>query len=245
MNFNLVVPMAGAGSRFQEQGYDLPKPLIDVNGKPMFVRSIDNLIEDFGVEPQSITFVIDRSQDQTYRISDVIKRHYGEYSPNIVALNKRTTGAAMTLRAAGAYLPSDEAVIVMNCDQYVDVADTQGYGFEDFLEDYDAGIVTFFQEQPDPRWSYAVVENDLVIRVAEKDPISQLATVGIYYWSTAGMMFTSIEDMMAMNDRTNNEFYVCPAFNYTIKNGHRVGVYSVREMHGLGTPEDLEKYLGL
>jgi len=244
MTFNLVVPMAGAGSRFRAKGYANPKPLIDVNGTPMFAMAVDNLIKDFEVNPLSITFIIDIAHDRKFDISETILDYYGKsHNVNIIALSKRTEGAAMTVRAAAAYLPPNEPVIIMNCDQYVEPIPVDTYKLEGFMASRDAGMLVFHQPKPDPKWSYASVVDGKVKHVAEKDPISEHATVGIYYWSKASIMFNSIDEMIVADDRTNGEFYLCPAFNYTIDAGFGVGIHAVAAMHSLGTPEDLEKYL--
>ena len=247
MDFNLVVPMAGAGSRFADKGYTLPKPLIPAGDVPMFVRSVDNFIRDFDQRPSSITFIIDMAHEQKFDMCEVINQYFdGWNNVNIVALTTRTDGAACTVRAAAAYLPPEEAVVVMNCDQYIVPHRTAGYSWTDFMKEHEAGMFTFREPGRDPKWSYAELnKRGLVTRVAEKDPISDIATVGIYYWSKASIMFTSIGAMMVADDRFNNEFYLCPAFNYTIADGHTVGSYSVAHMQGLGTPEDLEQFLQL
>ena len=244
MTFKLVIPMAGAGSRFAEQGYDKPKPLIDVNGSPMFVRATENIVNDVcnGIELDNIIYVIDADMDRKYGIHKVIRYFYPQ--AKIVGLYERTQGAACTVKAAGAYLHPTDSVIVANCDQLVDVDSTTSSSFKDMTERYASGMAVFHCPERDPKWSYAQTsESGMVTQVAEKNPISDLATVGIYYWKTTSMMMKSIDIMMLSNDRVNNEFYLCPAFNYTIEIGHSCGTFMVDKMHGLGTPEDLEQYI--
>lgn len=244
MTFNLIIPMAGAGSRFAEQGYANPKPLVDVNGFPMFVRATDNVIGLVcaGVLIDNIIFIIDSEMDRKYNIQDVIRKFYPK--AKIVSLSERTQGAACTVRAAAAYLDPDSSIITANCDQLVEVDSTHPLSFKQMIETHDSGMSVFYCKDRNPKWSYAEVdEHNNVIRVAEKNPISDLATVGIYYWKTAKMLFDSIDNMMQADDRVNNEFYLCPAFNYTIAAEHSCGIHIVDQMHGLGTPEDLQTWL--
>jgi dTDP-glucose pyrophosphorylase len=111
----------------------------------------------------------------------------------------------------------------------------------------DGSILVFDCPERDPKWSCAETDDSgHFVRVAEKDPISRLATVGVHLYASGAVLVDSIVEMIVRNDRTNGEFYTCPAYNHAIASGHRIGVYEVpREaMHGLGTPEDLEAYLG-
>ena len=106
----------------------------------------------------------------------------------------------------------------------------------------DGGIVTF--KATHPKWSFAKVNDDgLVTEVAEKNPISDNATVGYYYWKHGSDFVKYAEDMIEKDIRVNNEFYVCPVFNQAIEDNKQVRVYDVKGMWGLGTPEDLEYYI--
>lgn len=235
--------MAGAGSRFHEAGYLDPKPMIDVNGKPMFVIATQNVIDL--AKPatlENLIFIIDDSMNDLFNLSKHIKKYFKD--AKVVTLSERTNGAASTVRAAGAYLDPTIPVIVANCDQLVEFKKDAAYNFSDVMKEYDAAIVVFDHPERDPKWSYAEIGHQYIVkRVAEKDPISDFATVGIYYWSNAAMLFNSIGQMMIAKDRINDEFYLCPAFNYTIASGNIVSYYKIDKMHGLGTPEDLEKFL--
>lgn len=246
MDFNLVIPMAGLGSRFTEAGYKDPKPLIPVNGKPMFVHSVDNIINDLAADSVvgNLIFIISHRMDVAVNLSFWIRHHYKH--AKIVTLNEPTDGAACTVRAAAPYLHPEIPVVVANCDQVFELHDAPEYTWSDFMEDYDSGILVFDEPGRDPKWSYVEVDDhNRAVRVAEKQPISDLATVGVYYWGSAALMFTSIGEMIIANDTFNDEFYLCPAFNYIIKSSAVVGTYSIKKMHGLGTPEDLETFLKL
>jgi dTDP-glucose pyrophosphorylase len=106
----------------------------------------------------------------------------------------------------------------------------------------DAGILTF--ESVHPKWSFAKVnESGFVTEVAEKKPISNHATVGIYYWARGSDYVKYAEQMIAKNKRVNNEFYVCPVFNEAIEDGKKIKIFPVENMWGIGTPEDLEIFL--
>jgi dTDP-glucose pyrophosphorylase len=109
-------------------------------------------------------------------------------------------------------------------------------------QNLDAGIVSFHSTHP--KWSYAKTdENGFVTEVAEKNPISNIATVGIYYWKHGSDYVRFAEQMIENNIRVNKEFYVCPVFNEAIKAGLKIKTFDIPKMWGLGTPEDLNYFL--
>ena len=108
--------------------------------------------------------------------------------------------------------------------------------------DADGGIVSF--KGTHPKYSFAKInEKGLVTEVAEKDPISDIATVGYYYWKKGSDFVKYAEQMIDKNIRTNNEFYVCPVYNEAIKAGLKIKASLVDEMWGMGTPEELNNFL--
>ena len=229
MNFNLIMPMAGEGSRFREQGYTTPKPLIDVRGKPMFVRAVESV--DLGFDNH--IFIVRKE----HNIADGIRDYYPR--AHVVELDELTEGAACSVLTADPYMNPEDAMFVTNCDQFID------WDSDLFLEqmDNDGVIMTFDCPDRDPKWSYARTENDVVVEVAEKNPISTYGTSGHYYWSHWITFKNSANRMIANNERVNGEFYLAPTYNQTIAAGGRVVRVPIDRMYGVGTPEDLELWL--
>ena len=229
MNFKLIMPMAGNGSRFANAGYKNPKPLIDVLGKPMFVHAVENI----GLEFDEMIFIVRKEHN--------IKENVKEYYPkaHVVELDSLSEGAACSVMTADKYMNDEDAVFVANCDQLIE------WDSSLFLSqmDNDGVIMTFDCPERDPKWSYARTENDVVVEVAEKNPISEYATSGHYYWSHWATYKNSAHKMMQNNERVNGEFYLAPVYNQTIASGGKVVRSPIRKMHGVGTPEDLEKWL--
>ena len=229
--------MAGAGSRFQKAGYTFPKPLIEVNNKPMIQVVVENL--DF--PDDNHIFICQEEHYKQYALKYLMNLIRPD--SNIVTINKMTEGAACTTLLAEKYIDSDEPLVIANSDQYVDWI----YGSQDFIgdavkRDLDGSIVTF--KATHPKWSFAKVNEDgFVTEVAEKKPISDIATVGIYYWKKGSDYVKYAKQMIQKNIRTNNEFYVCPVFNEAVKDGQKIGTYNIDKMWGLGTPEDLNNFL--
>jgi len=235
-SMNVLIPMAGAGSRFAEQGYTFPKPLIEVGNKPMIQVVVDNL----NIQANYI-FIVQKEHYEKYNLETVLNM----VAPGctIVQTQGMTEGAACTTLLAKEYINNEEPLIIANSDQFVEWNSNEVlYAFT--TEGVDGGILCF--NSTHPKWSYAKLDdNGFVSEVAEKQPISTNATVGIYYWSRGSVYVNSAERMIERNIRTNNEFYVCPAFNELVEDGGKVRVKNIAEdgMWGLGTPEDLTHFL--
>lgn len=219
----LIMPMAGLGSRF---GDDV-KPKIDVGGVPMFVHSERCIGIDFE-ERIFITRI-------EHNLRDTVLEYYPD--AHVIEIDYTTEGTACTLMLAKEHWQDGSSIFVSNCDQHVD------WNTNTDWEKYDGAIAVFDCPEKHPKWSYAQTNaNGFVTRVAEKEPISELATVGYYYWKDGRQFEQSVVDMMAANDRVNNEFYTCPTYNYLLKQGCEVTTFSVYSMQGIGTPEDLAEW---
>ena len=159
----------------------------------------------------------------------------------IVEVDGITEGAAVTTLLAKEHIDNDSPLVMANSDQFIDW-DSNEFMYKMSETNADGGIVTF--KATHPKWSFAKLdENGYVTEVAEKNPISDIATVGIYYWSKGSDYVKYAEQMIERNVRVNNEFYVCPVFNEAIGDGKKIRTYEIQTMWGLGTPEDLNVYL--
>ena len=96
-----------------------------------------------------------------------------------------------------------------------------------------------------PKQYLEINNQNLVVEVKEKEPISDIATVGIYMFKKGKFFVENALDMIVRNDRVNNEFYVCPVYNYLISSKKNIGIYNISfdAMHGIGTPEDLKIFI--
>lgn len=231
---NVLIPMAGAGSRFEKAGYTFPKPLIDVEGDPM----IKVVTENLNIKANYI-FIVQKSHREKYNLDTLL----GMVSPSckIVEVEGITDGAASTTLLAKEYIDNDYPLVMANSDQFIEW-DSNEFMYKMSETDCDGGIVTF--KSTHPKWSFAKVnENGLVTEVAEKNPISDIATVGVYYWKKGSDYVKYAEQMIQKNLRVNNEFYVCPVFNEAIQDNKEIRTYEIDKMWGLGTPEDLTNFL--
>jgi beta-phosphoglucomutase-like phosphatase (HAD superfamily)/dTDP-glucose pyrophosphorylase len=231
---NILILMAGAGSRFANAGYTFPKPLIEVNGKPM----IQVVVENLNIEA-NYTFIVQKEHYEKYSLQYLLNL----IAPNcnIVQVDGLTEGAACTTLLAKEFIDNDYPLLMANSDQFVEWNSNEClYAFN--ADGIDGGIVSF--KATHPKWSYAKIgEDGFVSEVAEKKPISNNATVGIYFWKRGSDYIKYAEQMIEKNIRTNGEFYVCPVFNEAIDDGKKIRVKEIERMWGIGTPEDLNYFL--
>ena len=231
---NVLIPMAGNGSRFSQSGYTFPKPLIEVHGKPM----IQIVVECMNIEANYI-FIVQKEHREKYNLDSLLNL----ISPNckIIQTDGVTEGAACTALLAKEFINLEEPLVISNSDHYIDW-DSEGFFEKMNKENLDGGILTF--QATHPKWSYSKLNEDgFIVEVAEKKPISTNATAGIYYWKSGKNFVNCAEDMISKNIRVNNEFYICPVYNQAIKNGDKIKTFDVKQMWGLGTPEDLRYFL--
>lgn len=222
----IIIPAAGEGSRFATQGYHDPKPLIEARGVPMISRVCDMF-------PSERRIVVCQKKYE--------ERIATASSSETIPITKITEGAALTVLCAESLVNDDDSVVVCNSDNLI-----LG-GVADFLSDAmssgcDGSILTF--KVSSGPWSYARVKGDRVTQVAEKTPISDNATAGVYYFKSWRILRTAVCRMVAANDRYNGEFYLAPTYNYMIGAGMTVRNFSIKKERfvSLGTPEDLRLY---
>ena len=231
---NVLIPMAGAGSRFANAGYTFPKPLIEVNGKPM----IQVVVENLNIDAHFI-FLVQKEHYEKYNLKQLLNL----IAPgcDIIQVDGLTEGAACTTLLAKELINNDNPLLMANSDQFVEWNSNEClYAFT--ADAIDGGIVSF--KATHPKWSFAKIGDDgFVTEVAEKNPISDNATVGIYFWKKGSDYVKYAEQMISNNIRTNGEFYVCPVFNEAIQDNKKIRVKQIEKMWGIGTPEDLNYFL--
>ncbi len=236
---NIVIPMAGLGSRFANAGYEKPKPFIDVHGQPMIVRVLENL------NVPGANFILVARKEHLDREKNLVKLIESKYNVNFVVNERLTEGTACTVLSARRYINNDYPLVIANSDQIID-ANLSDVINDAQSRDLDGSIITFYDNEKNPKWSFAELDkNEKVVRVKEKEAISHNATVGIYYFKAGKLFVNGALDMIVANERVNNEFYTCPVYNYLISDNKIIGIYEIPSyaMHGIGTPEDLNRFI--
>lgn len=239
---NIVVPMAGAGSRFAKVGYREPKPLIPVHGVPMIRVVIENLRPR---QAHKFIFICQEAHAQAYGLQTKLSA----WAPNseMILIDGVTDGAACTVLKARNLIDNEDTLMIANSDQYID-ADINDYLASMEHGNKDGLIMTM--KADDPKWSFVGFDqNGAVNRVVEKQVISDEATVGIYNFKRGRDFVAAAEGMIKANERVNGEFYVAPTYNQMISAGKRIGIHNIGAvgncMYGLGTPDDLNQFLAL
>ena len=233
----ILIPMAGEGSRFAKEGYTFPKPLIDVNGRPMIQAVVENL--DFDCE---YIFLIRKSHIENYSgILDSLERiTNGKYK--YVVVDELTEGAACTALLAKDLIDVDEDLLIANSDQIIQYSPEN---FKALKEMTTVDAIVFSFNAVHPKWSFVKTNSrGYITEVAEKKPISNIATCGIYWYRKGSDFVKYAEQMIEKNVRINNEFYIAPVYNELINDGKELIPFYVHKMWGIGTPEDLNRFLG-
>jgi NDP-sugar pyrophosphorylase family protein len=232
----ILIPMAGEGSRFSNEGYTFPKPLIEVDGKPMIQKVVENL--DFQAE---YIFLVRKNHLLKYQgLSDTLKRITNGFC-KIVEVDGLTEGAACTALLSKEYINNQEDLLIANSDQFI-IYEKQNFISLKTLTDVDSIVWTF--NAVHPKWSFVKTNSrGYITEVAEKKPISNIATCGIYWYRRGSDFVKYAEQMIDKNIRVNNEFYIAPVYNELIQDQKTLVPFYVNKMWGLGTPEDLKSYL--
>ena len=235
---NIVVPMAGRGSRFANAGYELPKPLIYVHERHMIEYVVKNISPK---QEHRFIFICLQEHLDKYDLEDTLNR----IAPNcaIVPVKEVTEGAACTVLLAENYIANEDAMMIANSDLYVDIDNND---YLDSMKEHDGLIMTMTAD--DPKWSFIKYdENNFVKLLREKEVISNEATVGIYNYKHGSDFVRYAKQMIDKDIRVNNEYYVAPVYNEMIEDGKKIVYYNVGSedngMYGLGIPEDLNKFL--
>lgn len=228
MKTNILIPMAGAGSRFAKEGYVMPKQLIMVEDNQM----IDWSLKCIDKNNCNLIFCVRQEQISNFSLDKILKSRYGN-DITIVVVDRLTDGSVSTCLLAEEYINNDSPLVIYTLDVFFQPTFTPN-----FDDNSDGCILTF--KSNNPAYSYAKLNEDgYVTETAEKQVISDLAAVGVYTYRTGKMFVKYAREMIDNNIRTKGEFYVCPLYNLMIRDGLKIKTESVEKMHLMGTPDEL------
>ena len=236
----LVIPMAGDGTRFANAGYSVPKPLLSIHGRKMFEIVLSNLSNRYVKK----ALLVAKAEWELEAVIAELKE-VSSFPLELLELSALSEGPAHTVEFAEKNLDMELPLVIANSDQYLD------YNFEDFYEclcdgQMQGAVLTMVDNNP--KWSYASLDsNGDIVSIIEKVVVSDHATAGIYGFSKASFFFDALAQMKAQNARVNGEFYVGPVYNYLDTTNGKVANFDMgpvgNVMHGLGVPEDFEAFL--
>lgn len=231
---NILIPMAGLGSRFPSHQYPMPKPLIEVNGEPMISKAIKSLDLD-----GNYFFIVAKNQ-----FTDLVKETIFAIQKNstFIEIDYLTEGPAVSALLFKDKINNEDELVIANCDQIME------WNSKNFIHNvrlYDGAVVTYHTDTD--KNSYARLDkNGFVLEIREKEVISNVSLNGIHYWKRGSYFVTSAEKMIDLQDRApNGEFYIGPSYNHMIRQGLKVGIYHIpnEQHHPVGVPDDLQKYI--
>lgn len=226
---NLVITMAGAGSRFSAVGYDLPKPLVSAFGEPMYRHAVRSL----PLEQAETLICLIRRGPYAPMLRRDIEEVFRVHHPLVVEVDHLTRGQAETVLFAKHHLAFHLPILVHNADSAFELC-----SFAEFPTSADGALLLF--RGTGRKWSYAALEEDgRVSRVTEKEPISPHASTGTYYFRSTVQLFELIEAAIREGQTVNGEFYVGPLYNRMIAKGQLVRGVEVKRFISFGTPDDL------
>lgn len=241
-NLHIIMPMAGEGSRFKKEGWTTPKPLIELNGMPLFKHAISSVSAE-GINLK-YSFIVRQEHIDEYKIDEGIKSFQPD--ANIFSVLKTTRGAVETCLMAESAISDDDAVIVMDCDlefrstRFIEVIKSI---LSKPISEVNGGALVSF-ESSEPKYSYAEVgEDGLVKRTAEKEPISTHALCGAYFFSTGKRFKEIAHQLLNEPEFKKPEYYVSLLYNYMLEKGESVYICPMEEYYSYGTPEELKRYL--
>lgn len=240
---NIIIPMAGRGSRFEREGYKDPKPFIDVIDKKMIEWVIDNL--KFSSKICHFIFICREEHLQKYNFSSLLNKHFeGSLDTwEIISINYLTNGALCTALKSRNLVNNEIPLLIANSDQWLNWSTNNFINLVDEV-DCDGAIVTSFSNHP--KWSYVKInDNGYITQVKEKEVISNICNTGIFYYKKGKDFVEAADDLIHRDERVGDEYYIAPTYNYLIRMGKKIINYPISNhaFHGLGIPEDLQQFI--
>lgn len=233
MTFNILLPIAGNGQRFVDQGYETIKPLIPVGNQCIIEKAMESIDRANG----RLIFVLRKEHADRYSLDVKLKAMFGD-SISLLLLDAPTDGALSTCLHAAPLIDNHDPLVIFTPDCHF----TPQFSLSRMAGEWD-GAVSVFPSRSSAHSYVALDSNDLVVRAAEKEVISSHAVGGLYYFKKGSTFVHFAKEQIRYNMRTKGEFYICPVFNLLINAGMRVGIDRNTQHTVLGTPEDLRQHL--
>ena len=232
---NFVIPMAGLGSRFQNAGYSLPKPLILAHGKTLLEWSIDSLPLELC---SNLIIIALQEHCQRFPLIEFIEEKYHSLQPKILQLNQTTNGQAETVFLSQHLWDHSQELLIFNADTAF-ISPSLAETLKTHTSD---GILATFTADS-PKYSYAQTNpQGFVTQTAEKIVISNQALNGLYHFTHTADFIDTFTYHQKNNLRYNNEYYIAPMYNYLIQQGKQFILHPIEQNFILGTPEELLQF---
>lgn len=235
---NILIPMAGLGSRFANAGYDVPKPMVEFEGKMMIEWAVDTLNVD-----GRLIFVIREEHEVEHGLGSSLQSRYPGCV--VVLLGDVTEGAACTALLARDHLNSPEELIITNCDQVLEWNSPAFLRYVRGLHQLDGAVVTYDSAKTINSYVWLDEETGWATAVREKTGVSPYSLNGIHYWKRGSDFVWSASALVDSKKTVKGEYYISETYNPLIDDGSKISAYHIpnTQHHAVGTPEDLQIYL--
>lgn len=217
---NVLIPIAGSSEEFIKDGHLYPKPIIEIKGKPM-IEWVTEPLNTITV-PFKLIFIIKDEDASKFHLDNILKILHPK--SNIIKLKNETKGGLCSVLMAIDFINESDPVLILNSDQIlnIDFQKVLNYWEQNKVE---AGVVTFSSTHP--RWSYILIRQDKIIQTAEKNPISNMAIAGYYYFNNAENFFNNAFKTIINDDHVNENFYISTVLNYYILSNRKVSFWEI------------------
>jgi dTDP-glucose pyrophosphorylase len=236
-NTLLIIPLAGRGSRYTNVGYTIPKPLIEINGKPMLFHAFQSVKK---VLYEKVIFIALKEHEKIYGVSSIIREQIVN-DFELILLDDVTEGQLCTVLTASQFFKTNQSILIAASDSFI-----ESNIAEDIQNSKADGIISVINI-PGEQWSFAKInQQGRVIEVAEKSRISDYASTGLYYFKDVNLFEQLAHEMIKNKETSKGEYYIMPLYNKLIANGARIELSHSKTMWDMGTPEakqNFEAYL--
>ena len=236
-----VIPMAGKGQRFKDEGILEPKFLIETKGRTLFEWSLEGLPLDIA---SKIIFICLDKHEKKYDVKNFIKKNMEKKFPSlsyeIILLDKTTDGQVETVLYAKEHINNDSTLVIYNIDTYFLSSRLKSKLLTIKNTTID-GLLGAFNSN-DSKLSFIELDSEFVKRTKEIEPISDIASTGLYVFSYGKDFVDAAEFMLSNSLNTNNEYYVSELYNILIKRGKKFVIDLAEDFSPLGTPDDIKKF---
>ena len=236
-----VIPMAGKGQRFKDEGILEPKFLFETKGRTLFEWSLEGLPLDIA---SKIIFICLDKHEKKYDVKNFIKKNMGKKFPSlsyeIILLDKTTDGQVETVLYAKEHINNDSTLVIYNIDTYF-LSSRLKSKLLTIKNTAIDGLLGAFNSN-DSKLSFIELDSEFVKRTKEKEPISDIASTGLYVFSYGKDFVDAAEFMLSNSLNTNNEYYVSELYNILIKRGKKFVIDLAEDFSPLGTPDDIKKF---
>ena len=244
LDMTLVLPMAGDGARFKREGYNIPKPLLPIDGKEMIISAV-NCLPNFS----NISFLCKKEHLDDYGVDKILKQNYKKC--NIIPIEKLTEGQACTCNIAISKLNQEKPIMISSCDNGIYYDENK---YLEILKNLSIDVIVFSfrnnqasKNNPNMYSWLKTDANDNILEVSSKkfigiDPLIEHAIIGTFFFRKAKYFTEGFLKNYKNNIRTQNEFYVDDVISQNINNGLKVKVFEVENYICWGTPNDYKTY---